>query len=347
MITTQSGAGFRRLRLGACISLSGKFSRFGRQAALGLETWHSLDDAADLVIEDDRSDLRTLERVMRRVSATCDVLLGPYSTHLMRAAGILAAEADRVIWNHGGAGDDVQAAHPGHVISVLTPASRYAEPFLRRLARSRAPGRLWITKGKGSFGRQVAAGAEATAHELGIDAIRIGSENNLPSDDHSPSWNLLSAGTFEDDIDTVRRALDLPKPPQILCAVAAGVREFGLAVHDHQGIFGIGQWVPRGGRTARLGPTEADFLSAYRDRVGAPPDYPAVQAAAAGVLAVHCARLAGDRTRELMWPVVSALDTTTLFGRVTSHVLVSHSDDTSLLSRERNSLRIGEVFDLL
>jgi hypothetical protein len=52
------------LRIGVCLSLSGKFAQFGRQAALGLEAWRSLDGAADLVIEDDRSDRRTLEAVL-------------------------------------------------------------------------------------------------------------------------------------------------------------------------------------------------------------------------------------------------------------------------------------------
>ena len=52
----------------------------------------------------------------------------------MRAAGRMAAESGWLVWNQGGSGDDVERAHPGHVVSILTPTSRYAEPFLRRLA---------------------------------------------------------------------------------------------------------------------------------------------------------------------------------------------------------------------
>jgi hypothetical protein len=36
------------LRIGACLSLSGKFARFGSQAAQGLDTWRSLDGNADI-----------------------------------------------------------------------------------------------------------------------------------------------------------------------------------------------------------------------------------------------------------------------------------------------------------
>jgi len=82
-----------RLRFGACLSLSGKFAPFGRQAARGLDTWRSLDGTADILVEDDRSDRRTLETILPGVAARCDILLGPYSTQLMRAAGRMAAES--------------------------------------------------------------------------------------------------------------------------------------------------------------------------------------------------------------------------------------------------------------
>ena len=52
----------RRLRVGACLSLSGECARFGTQAARGLEAWQSLDGAAELIIADDRSDPGTLVR---------------------------------------------------------------------------------------------------------------------------------------------------------------------------------------------------------------------------------------------------------------------------------------------
>ena len=39
-----------QLRIGGCLSLSGKFAQFGRQAARGLEAWQSLGGRAELVI---------------------------------------------------------------------------------------------------------------------------------------------------------------------------------------------------------------------------------------------------------------------------------------------------------
>jgi ABC-type branched-subunit amino acid transport system substrate-binding protein len=304
----------RGLRVGACLSLSGRFGRFGEQAATGLEVWSKQDGSVELIIEDDGSDARTLAGALPAVMRRCDVLLGPYSTRLMREAGGIAAEAGRLLWNHGGSGDDVEAAHPGHVVSVAAPASRYAVPFVQHLAVATGPGPLWIAQGRGAFGRQVAAGAAAEAGELGIETVRIASGKEFPPAGEA-DWNLFSAGTFEDDVDMVRRSLELARPPKAVCAVAAGVQEFGREIKNPEGIYGIGQWAPGIGCQARLGPAEGDFLRAYAARTGALPDYPAVQAVAAAVLAVHCARLAGGTSREATWAAATALDTTTLLGR--------------------------------
>ncbi|MEV6981520.1 ABC transporter substrate-binding protein [Sphaerisporangium sp. NPDC051017] len=303
----------RHLRVGVCLSLSGRYGRFGGQARAGLEVWRAWAGAVELVVEDDESRPDVLESGLLRLAEQCDILLGPYSTQLMRRAGDVAARLDRLIWNHGGAGDDVEAAHPGHVVSVPTPASRYAEPFLHHLASEAGGVPLWIAHGKGAFGRQVAAGAEVTARSLSIPAVRVAT-GRLSPPAGTRRWALMCAGSFEEDVETVRNALALANPPSRLCAVAAGVREFGQVVGDPRGIYGVGQWSPGSGGKPELGPAEADFVAAYTERAGVPPDYPAVQAAATAAIAVHCARATGSTSRDALWSAATRLQTTTMFG---------------------------------
>lgn len=302
-----------RLRIGACLSLSGKFAQFGRQAAQGLETWCSVDGTAEILVEDDQGDRRTLEAVLPGVAARCDILLGPYSTQLMRAAGRMAAERGWLVWNHGGSGDDVESANPGHVVSILTPTSRYAEPFLSRLASEPGERRdLCIVHGPGSFGRQVADGAEVIAHRLGIRALRATADEQIPPPGISAAWDLFSAGVFEQDAGLVGKVLRSAAPPCEICTIAAGVREFGHVVDDPDGVFGIAQWFPGSGARVELGPSEGEFVSACSG--DAQPDYPAVQAAAGAIIATHCARLAGSTSRDDLWAVAIGLQTSTLFG---------------------------------
>src|SRR3954462_13493960 len=81
-----------RLRLGACLSLTGRYGRFGRQAAHGLQAWQRLvGDEVDVEIEDDGSDPALFATRLWSMASRSDLLHGPYSTQLMReAAGAMA-----------------------------------------------------------------------------------------------------------------------------------------------------------------------------------------------------------------------------------------------------------------
>jgi ABC-type branched-subunit amino acid transport system substrate-binding protein len=300
-----------RLRIGAALSLSGRFARFGTQAAHGLECWSELTDAAELIVEDDRGDTATVRRQLDALSPRCDLLLGPYSTVLTRAAAQTAANSDLLIWNHGGSGDDVQRAAPGRLVSVLTPTSDYAAPIVRHFAEAPEPARLVLVEGRGRFARQVVAGAERTAARIGVETVRA-DPDGLPSDDRP--WDLFCAGTFEEDVTLVTAARSASRPPRTTGTVAAGVREFHEAVSDSDGVLGVAQWFPGSGAIVAVGPSEESFLAAYRRRTGTLPDYPAVQAAAAAAVAVHCTDLAGATTTDDLWQATATLRTTTLFG---------------------------------
>jgi branched-chain amino acid transport system substrate-binding protein len=304
-----------RLRLGACLSLTGRYGRFGRQAANGLAAWQRLTGGnVELAIEDDGSDPVRLADRLARMAARCDLLLGPYSTQLMREAAGAMTEVGGVLWNHGGAGDDVQSIRPGRIVSVPAPAGRYALPFVRTRAREPERVPLWVVRGRGRFGRQVAAGAAAQARRAGLETVERHARDGLSFGGAPAVWDLFSAGTFEDDVAIVNAARAAARPPRTICSVAAGVRDFAAEAGGAGGIYGIAQWFPGRGGRPRLGPGEDAFAAAYAAVAESPPDYPAVQAAAAAVLATRCAELAGSLDREALWEAAAGLDTSTLLG---------------------------------
>src|SRR4051794_36992375 len=219
------------LRLGACLSLTGRYGRFGRQAAHGLRAWQRLTGAdVDLELEDDASDPELFAVRFRRVASRCDLLLGPYSTQLMRAAAEAMSEIDDVLWNQGGSGDDVQALSPGRIVSVLAPTSRYALPFVGARAEldERVP--LWVVRGRGRFGRQVAAGAVEHAQRHGLETVEERADDGFSFDDVPEAWDLFSAGRFEDDVAIVNAARAARRPPRAICSIAAGVQDFAAEV---------------------------------------------------------------------------------------------------------------------
>jgi hypothetical protein len=229
----------------------------------------------------------------------------------MRTAGRIASDAGLLVWNHGGSAGET--AWPGHVVSVLTPTAGYARPFITRLQEQVPHAVLRITHGKGAFGTQVAEGAEAHSRTHGITTQHLSADTVL-ADVPDAEWALLTAGTFEHDIAIVGRALQLTHQPRLICAVAAGVRAFGQVIGHPDGIYGIAQWFPGRTPAAGIGPAEDEFVAAYSRLQGTTPDYPAVQAAAAAAIAVHCARMADSTSRHSLWRAAAALETSTMFG---------------------------------
>lgn len=293
------------LRAAACLSLTGRFAQFGIQAANGLRLWAD-EHGVDLTVTDDKSDPAVLTARLSEIAPGADLLFGPYSTVLTRAAIAVAEKHGKLLFNHGGSGGTLDV--PGRVVNTLTPASCYAEPFVDMICSPRVP--LYTTTGRGAFGRDVIAGA-----------VRVAATDRIvtaPIDFDAPPpgiWDLISAGVYEDDVASVRRARALPNPPWHICSVAAGVTSFRHDVGDSNGVFGIGQWVPGTHGAVDAGMIESEFLAAWQDRFGGVPDYPGVQAYAAGVIASEAVRIADSTLPGALWDTVAAMDCTTVFGR--------------------------------
>jgi ABC-type branched-subunit amino acid transport system substrate-binding protein len=294
-----------RLTAGACLSLSGRFAQFGVQAERGLRLWAD-EYGVDLTIGDDESDPAVLTERLSMLASFVDVLLGPYSTVLTRAAINVSQQNGKLLFNHGGSGGKLDI--PGRVVNVLTPAGGYAEPFVDMICSPRVP--LYTTTGRGAFGRDVTAGAARVAE---TDHILT-----MPLDFDAPPqgvWDLISAGVYKDDVAAVRRARALPNPPWHVCSISAGVASFAHDVGDPEGVFGVGQWAPGVGDVVDVGMAEPEFLAAWRVRFGGVPDYPGVQAYAAGVIAAEAVRIAGSTAAESLWSALADMNMATVFGR--------------------------------
>src|SRR5207302_5364030 len=93
-----------------------------------------------------------------------DTLLGPYGSGLVRRAAATVCGSHRLLWNHGGAADDL--ARPG-LVTTPAPASTYLGPLLRLCLR-RGVHSVLLVGGGGPFARHVIAGAEQVAAIIGL-----------------------------------------------------------------------------------------------------------------------------------------------------------------------------------
>jgi len=326
------------IRFGASVSVSGSYALQGRQVLAGLGAWVEVVNAGEglrvhgagarapvrLVYYDDASSpAKAAANAERLLDADAvEVLIGPYASDLTRAVLPVARRRGRVLWNHGGASDDIHV-EGGRAVGILTPVSRYFGGLIE-LARSFDPDavRVALLHRRGSsFGHLAALGVGAAASDaiFVTDVITyspLGSDlpSVIASLDRQRPDVVISAGSFDDEVVLARALLESGLPVKAVGLAAAAMQEFPQALGTHaEGFLGPSQWEPRLAYVADFGPGPDEATQGIRAQ-GAPPDYPAAQAYAACLIAQRCLEEAGADD-ESLWRAACALDCGTFFGR--------------------------------
>jgi branched-chain amino acid transport system substrate-binding protein len=313
--------------VGLAVSLTGPLAPMGTDACRGLELWaeeaRPCGRPVVLLVRDDGSERA---RVRREVETLLDeehveLLAGPYSSGLTRAVAPLAEAQSVVLWNHGGAADDIHRCGHRYVVGILTPASRYLVPALRRVRTGEV---VVVHRPASGFSAAAAWGAEEEAVRQGR-AVRLEPYPETPEDEDidtlaarlavAPAGLVVGAGRFSDDVELARalRRQGLGGP---VALVAAGIGAFREALGEAaDGFLGPSQWEPRAPIDPDVGPTPQDFARRFHARFGVAPDYPAAQAYAAGLVMGRCVEMAGGTEQQALRAAAAALDMTTLLGR--------------------------------
>jgi len=290
-----------RLRAALVTPLSGSLAGYGRAGLVALRLWAERA-GADVLTYDTEPDPVAATRAA--LATRPDLVFGPYGSGPARA--VIAAAARRLVLNHGGSAIDGQDSL---AVSVLAPADTGWHGAVRRSADAGLRS-VHVAHGDSGFGRAVGGGAYAEAQRLGLAATR----GDLSATDPPAAELLLTAGRFEDE--QAAAAALLPGRWRLAGLCGAGVDEVLAALGAaREGLLGPAQWTAATAPDPTLGPTAAEFVSAYRAAAGSDPPYPAAQAFAAGLIAERCLADAGGTGDEAMFAAARALDVVTLFGR--------------------------------
>jgi hypothetical protein len=238
----------------------------------GLELW-ARDARRRLELLDDCSSAEGAVRAVEELAGRgCEIVLGPYGSDCVRA--VAGARAGALVWNHGGAADDVQRL-PG-VVSVCSPASRYLVA-VARAAVGLGASRVAVETAGGTFARLAREELERESASLGVDLVL----------DPGDADCVLLCGPVEWEAGRFRA---LERQGVLFGGVSPGLPRPPHAWPD--GTLAPVQWHPDLGGPAGL------------------EDYVAAQAYAAGLIAERC--LAIDREDPLS--AARSLSTTTFFG---------------------------------
>ncbi len=334
------------VKVGIPVSLTGQFATQGRQALAGLTAWAEYANAGGglavgsqchpltLIHYDDGSLAEGAQQATERLIAQdkVDLLFGPYSAGLTTAAAEVAAAHDKLLWNHGGAGDALYARGYRNVIGILTAADRYlvGAPALARQANPDAGNLVILRIDTGAFARIVARSVESTAREMGFTTeldLRYRPTQTRFAEIARAVAELkpdlvVAVGRIRHDIAAARALASLPNRSDIGLAVvvAAPIAEFASALGSQaEGFIGPSQWEPAVSvAQPDVGPDAGEalrILAAAGAAAGLAVDYPMAQAFAAGFIAQRCVQEAGALTDAGLHAAATALDFTTFYGR--------------------------------
>ncbi len=334
-----------KIRIGLSLSLTGAYAPMGRQAEAALRLFVSetnaaggigLDDARrelDLQCFDDASSAARCAEIYRSLCGEnrVDILLGPYSSELVRIAAPIAERSAMLLVNHGGAADDIFSHHNRLIVGVLSPAGDYFNGLVRLVAGLKLwRKRIAIVRSASGFAEAIGNGIERESQERyarrkGVRirvkyAGRFDPESTpaklFPALRRNRVNALVSAGSYDHDLAVMRAVTQSSLNIPVLGCVAAGVEKFRIDLgEDAEGLVGPSQWEDQLQFRPELGPTPREFIRGMR--ASAPQvacDYPAAQAYAAGLLTKAAIENAGSLDAAKIREAFSDLHLTTFFG---------------------------------
>lgn len=336
------------LRIGLPVSQSGQFRLQGEQVLAGVERWIqwtndrggiTVADGQQLPLElieydDESRPTATAERTHQLIrDDEVNILFGPYSSRLTRAAAPVADAHEMVLWNHSGATDALYHEGVQWLVSILSPAGRYFHGVLdliRRIDPSASQVAVCWSK-SGSFGHAVTSGAKRRARDRGFTIVTERSWEPPLDDAMSIIKTLqavdphlvLAAGSFDDDISFVQEFLAREINTKAIGVVAAGISAFGGQLNEGAaGVFGPSQWEPAFEFVPDYGPSPADVVELFETTGMQTTDYPAAQAFAMGIVIEACLAssdaydpTSGTINQRRLRNTAETSDFTTFFGR--------------------------------
>jgi len=289
-------------------------------------------DELALRCHDDQSDAARCAEIYRALCGDerVDLLLGPYSSGLARAAAPIAEAAGMVMLNHGGADDGLYTHGMRMLVGVLSPASDYLLAFARLLTELKFwRKRLAIVAAATPFARDVACGLEGACSERrarhrGV-RVRLKYNGDFARDDAIamlvPALRrnrinaLVAAGNFAQDVALMRAVTAAGLNIPVLGCVAAGVQSFGDALGEAAaGIVGPSQWEEQARIVPEFGPPPGEFARRMRAAGHRDCDYPAAQAYAAGLLGCAAIHKANSLNQASIREALAEMRTSTLYG---------------------------------
>lgn len=328
------------IKIGIPVSMTGQFSVQGQQIYQGIDMWmtdfnnreellSSYEDGYNpsLLVYDDNSNVKTLTKVMSKMinEDKVDIMLGPYSTGLIKTAAKICRDNKKVLWNHSGASKAMHDEGNRYLVSILSSCHTYLSG-LANLTMANQLDPLVVASihcEAGEFSREVTKSGVASynkcprviCHEKTFHPSLNDFQAIIKDLIHLNPDVIIFIGRIHHDIEFCRQIHDSPIRSKIICVGAAGITQFREALqYKCEYVVGPSQWeYNEYDSNYNASVSEKDKIKNLKKFEYL--DYPVIQAYVAGLIIEECVRNVSELSQEKLREFVATLDMNTLFGR--------------------------------
>ena len=331
----------QKIKLGISICLTGRYSLQGKETFGGIDLWvnevnqsggifvkdYNKKLAVELIFIDDESSIDKCKVSIEHLilNHKVDLLLGPYSSAHMLSAASIAEEYNKIIWNHGGASDEIVRRNFKYVINAITSSGNYLNGIIEMVSDvDKKANKIAIFQAQDSgFSTNVAKGAKSFGEINGFKVYIIkyisGTNDFSPHlknvDEIKPDL-ILGVGRLDDDINLAKQMIKQELKPKMIGLVVCGISEFQNELgKDAEGFLGPSQWEKGLKTNPDIGPTPLEFFNKFKKTYGKPPDYPGAQAYNIGLIIEKCIQDSGALQQSELREAARNADFKTFYGR--------------------------------
>jgi len=306
-----------QILIGEAATISGKHAKAGEQSVNGVEaivSWVNntyggvkLDGKRvplKYIKYDCESKKEAVTSLLERLITVDKVnfTLAPYTSGLTLAGAPVAEKYGMVYLDHGGASNKIFKQGFKYIVQTIGPATNYHRGTLDMIHKKDPTAKkVALVYEDDEFARDVMAGAEAHAKELGLEVVF---KRTYPKGvtDMTPLLSAMNAakpdfliggGHFQDGQLLNRQLADLDINPKALSLIASATLPafYEALTTNAEGVMGPSHWeygvkfsaeAAKKAGMAWIGPSQDEFVALFKKAVGKDilPDYHAAEAGA-------------------------------------------------------------------
>lgn len=317
------------LRIGASISLTGRYDRTGRELKNGYDLWAEQTNAAggimgrqvEFVTYDDTSDAETARNLYEKLITEdrVDLVIGPYSSPVTLPASTVTEKYGYPMIISGASATDIYTRDYKNVFGIYTAAPLYLDGAVD-IASKQGYRTVAIINENSAFAKDTVSGARKKALEAGMQIVF---EEEYPNTvrDLSPiiakmrplNPDVILGGTYGEDATILMRQLkDVNWAPKIVAlTVGPALPDFYQTLStDAEYVMGATQWEP-----GIKAPGVPEYAAAYKAKYGYDSGYHAAGGFAAGQLLKQAIEKTGSFDNANLRDTLATLETTTIYGQ--------------------------------